>query len=181
MSDLQRLLSHELDEGERIIWAGKPNAWALGWELGGRTLLVSMGLMLMLLVPIALGFNAGVIYAHNVVGTWIMIILFFALILIILIRNLSKFMGGGRICYVLTNRRVIVRERGEGITSFKPTELSDLDCQVRGNRGSLLITKGYWGGRGRGPRWVPAVGLIAIENPQNVHQLIQQHLLKPGS
>ena len=174
IADLERALAHELDPGERILWSGKPDAWKLGWDRGGWAFLVSGAILSLLLGLMVLG--------TRLPGIWlgdarIVFIVLTAVAAFVASRSAIKILDGRDVSYVLTDRRLIVLEPDAATASFAPKALSELTCVGDGNRGSLLITKGYWSNFGNGARWVPATGLIGIENPREVHRLIRKHLL----
>jgi hypothetical protein len=175
--ELHAYIQPELDRGEKIIWAGRPNALKLGWRRGGMQMLFMIPWTAFALfwtwgATGGLSMDAGFGLFGLVWGG-----MFVAVGLFVFTRSVLRFRNARHTLYAVTNKRVMELEGPGKVTSYSAADLGTLNRRGTDARGDVVFGKGSWEGRGRGRTWVPAPGLIGVENPREVESLIREYVL----
>jgi hypothetical protein len=180
---MQARIHEELAPGERIVWAGRPLARALGPGAGRKARLI-LGVLPITagLALLALSFEARRIDGRFGFGLALLLLGMFLLGLMALIERVNR-RAREVLCYVLTDRRAItwVPEFGSqmAVRSFYPHDLARMyRVENPDGSGSVILSEvsfpGYKGVPATQPR-----GFLGIDRVREREQLIRDTLLRP--
>ncbi len=176
---LQEVLRPELDSGEKIHWAGRPDALALGLKRAGPQTLMGIPFTLFALfwtfgATGGFSMDEGFGFFGLVWGG-----MFIVAGLGMLLGGLYRFSTAGETIYAVTSKRVVIMKNKGQVVSYFPADLSTLTRSGNASKGNILFGQPVQVLNNRRMPWkaLPDAGFTGIANPRDVERLIREKLL----